>query len=163
MQDRQIPSHPNYTISPTGEVCNTKTGKILTPFKDNRGYKKVNLSKNGSQTPLHIHKLVAEVYIPNPKFLPIVSILNGDKDNCSVANLVWVGRSEAVTTACNSGTMHKRWAPRRVGMYTKDLQLVDTFSSLNEAGKQGYTRQRISLCCNGKADTHAGYIWRYLD
>ena len=48
----------NYSISNFGNVKNNKTGKILKPGINNRGYYHIDLYKNGKRFTKKIHKLV---------------------------------------------------------------------------------------------------------
>ena len=53
---------------------------------------------------------------------------------------------------------------RRVGAYDKDNNLIAVFDSLSLAAEfcKG-SSSTIGAVCNGKRNTHKGYIWRYLD
>ncbi len=162
MKDRPIKDYPQYIISTEGEIRNAGTGRLLKQWAGDNGYMTVNLSVNGEMFPKHTHILLAETFLPNPKCKPIVFFLGTDKSKVRLCDLQWGDRHEAIASAVMNGKMDKKWLPRPVGMYTLDRQLVDTFNSINEASKQGYTRQSISACCNGRADTHRGHIWEYL-
>lgn len=48
-----------------------------------------------------------------------------------------------------------------VGAY-KDGRLILKFSSISEAGKDGFDKGNISNCCRGRSKTHRGLEWRYL-
>ena len=64
-------------------------GKVLSPAKDKNGYLKVVLNCNGKCKTTNIHRLVANVFIPNPDNLPMVNHKDEDKSNNSVDNLEW--------------------------------------------------------------------------
>ena len=49
---RVIKDHPNYELNRLGQVRNRRTGKILKPFDDNRGYLRVTL--DGVNVKLHL-------------------------------------------------------------------------------------------------------------
>lgn len=53
------------------------------------GYFSVGLSKNGNVTVYLVHRLVVQVFIPNPDGLPQVNHKDEDKTNNSVDNLEW--------------------------------------------------------------------------
>ena len=57
-----IKDHPNYELNRLGQVRNRRTGKILKPFDDRRGYLRVTL--DGVNVKLHI--LVASMFVVNP-------------------------------------------------------------------------------------------------
>lgn len=67
-----------------------KQGKVLAPGVNPRGYLFVNLSDtNHKITPIRIHRLVAETFIPNPSNLPQVNHKDENKLNNAATNLEW--------------------------------------------------------------------------
>lgn len=68
-----------------------KCNRIVTPTKD-RGYLKVNLSVNGKRYLRYIHRLVAEVFITNPKKYKEVNHKDSNPSNNCVDNLEWCDR-----------------------------------------------------------------------
>lgn len=69
-------------------------GRMISPRKAGAGYYQVGLSNNGSKKRDYIHRLVAEAFIPNPKNLPEVNHLDGNKLNNRLSNLEWTTSSE---------------------------------------------------------------------
>ena len=67
--------------------------KILTPFYNKWGYKRVGLSKNGKVKFYTIHKLVAEAFLKNNNNYPCVNHIDGNKENNNVNNLEWCSYS----------------------------------------------------------------------
>lgn len=80
-----------YQVSAWGRVRNAETGKILTPYKNKKGYLKVGLyiSGKGKAEKHRVNRLVAQAFIPNPFNLPQVNHKDGNKENNSVSNLEW--------------------------------------------------------------------------
>lgn len=64
-------------------------GKLLKPQFNNKGYKRVNLCKNGTFKSVFVHRLVAEAFIPNPNNYPVVNHKDENKQNNCVENLEW--------------------------------------------------------------------------
>lgn len=64
-------------------------GKLLKPNILKNGYLVVYLRKNSKTYSRYVHRLVAEAFIPNPKNLPTVNHLDGNKQNCKAGNLEW--------------------------------------------------------------------------
>lgn len=58
------------------------------------GYLQIILSANGKKTSYSIHRLVAELFIPNPDNKPCVNHKNGIRNDNSVENLEWCSYSE---------------------------------------------------------------------
>ena len=84
---------PAYTVYPDGSVINTARGNMLKPQENNCGYLRVQLCAAGRQPRLFVHRLVAELYIPNPDNLPQINHLDGNKKNNRVSNLEWCDAS----------------------------------------------------------------------
>jgi len=83
-----------YNIDRSGQVTNRNTGKQVKPQENNCGYMRVQLC-NGSLKPrFFVHRIVAELFIPNPLNLPQVNHKDGDKKNNHVSNLEWVSASD---------------------------------------------------------------------
>lgn len=85
-----IPDYPNYEVSNTGLVRNIKTGNLIKPEIQFKGYYRVQLYKNNKKRNYRIHRLVAEAFIDNPENKPHVNHKNLDKSNNCVENLEWV-------------------------------------------------------------------------
>lgn len=85
-----IKDFPNYKISSTGKVFNSK-GKEMSLFKNKDGYYQVHLhSKLCGRKLKRVNRLVAEAFLPNPDNLPVVDHIDGSRDNNNVENLEWV-------------------------------------------------------------------------
>lgn len=89
----------DYEITKNGEVINLKTGRILKPQPNNKGYLRVQLC--GKR--YFVHRLVAEKYIPNPNNLEQVNHKDGNKNNNAVENLEWVSNQTNRTHAVENG------------------------------------------------------------
>ena len=93
-----------YQISSLGRVYTFKRNKLMTPVKDRKGYLRIKLRVNTCAKSLSVHRLVAEVFIPNPEDKPQVNHIDEDKTNNMVYNLEWVTGKEN----CNHGTKIQR-------------------------------------------------------
>lgn len=70
----------NYYVSDEGLIKNNITGRILKLTCNYKGYKKTNISISGKIYTVYIHRLVAELFIPNPENKPQVNHKNRYKD-----------------------------------------------------------------------------------
>ena len=95
----------DYFVSSNGDVYSTKRNNMykMTPTRSTRGYVKVRLSINGKVYNRHIHRMVAETFIPNLENKPEVNHIDGNKKNNCVTNLEWVTRKENADHAYNTG------------------------------------------------------------
>lgn len=70
--------------------------RVMNLRKNNFGYLSIELSKNGEQKNLKVHRLVAMAFVPNsdPKRLIHIDHLDMDKTNNHYSNLEWVTQEE---------------------------------------------------------------------
>lgn len=78
-----------YEVSNYGNIKSVKKNIVKTFRRDNSGYPRTNLSKNGKPTTVYIHRIVAETFIPNPDGKPTVDHIDRNVDNNHVDNLRW--------------------------------------------------------------------------
>ena len=86
-----VKGYTGYKISDQGRIKNPK-GNILKGSIHSSGYKHINIGIN--KTTFKVHRLVAQVFIPNIYGKPFVNHRNHDKTDCKLYNLEWVTPSE---------------------------------------------------------------------
>lgn len=142
-----------YEVSDEGRVRNKKTGRILKPGKDSCGYPQVILCKDGTTRSFSVHRLVAKAFIPNPDNKPEVDHIDKNRSNNNVDNLRWVNHQENIDHS-NS---------KAVNQYFPSGKLFSTYKSTMDAQRHtGIPNYSISRCCNGKAKSAGGFIWKYV-
>ena len=151
-----------YMVSNWGRVKSMNyrhSGKerILKPVTNSSGYLLVKLCKDGKVKTFTVHRLVAEHFIPNPNNYKEVNHKDENKTNNVVSNLEWCDRKYNQ----NYGTRTEKCS-KKVYQYTLDGKFVKEWASTCECGRNGYTQQAISACCNGKLKKYRGFIWKYL-
>ena len=77
-----------YQISNTGKVKILKSNSIMKCSKA-RKYYKANLYKNKKIQTIHIHRLVAQAFVPNHNNYPCVNHIDGNIYNNNANNLEW--------------------------------------------------------------------------
>ena len=176
---KSIEGHPGYEISSYGRV-KAKARQVV--YKDGRignfkerilktqitkkGYERVSLSspsKEKYKSSYQVHRLVAEAFVPNPENKPQVNHKDGNKLNNHYSNLEWVTNTENHEHKLEKGLFPSSHAPKRVGKFDLEGNLLETFDSLYEAAKSMNARQwEVSRVANGKRKTFKGYVWSFV-
>lgn len=180
---KSIPNYEEYEVSNLGRVkrlsydknvCNGGKQRcderILKPQKRKRGYQAVVLSKSGEAKSFLVHRLVAEVFIPNPNNYPQVNHKDENPSNNKVTNLEWCTQRYN----SNYGTLKYRISAKLkngvlskpVEQYCKDGRFLMEYPSAIEASRTlGLSVSGIVSCCNkDKKYSHCGgYQWKYKD
>lgn len=96
-----------YLVSNTGEIKGVKTGKVRSKNLTHTGYYFVNgsLGSRKNKITFKVHKAVAETFIDNPDFLPMVNHKDGNKLNNEVNNLEWCTAKENTVHAVDLGLL----------------------------------------------------------
>lgn len=168
---REKIGYSKYYICSDGQIFSKKSNKFLSPIKKNTGYYAVNLyNDNGERKMFFIHRLVAELFIPNPENLPCINHKDEDKSNNKIENLEWC----SYTYNENYGTKKKREIDKKtaqkringhkkIGQYSIQGQLIKIYESLTEAHEiTNISIGNISNVLHGRRNTAGGYIWREI-
>lgn len=89
-----------YSVSDHGHVRAEKgwarfsAGRVLVGSAGRKGYRLVQLYRDGRNHNRIVHRLVAEAFVPNPNRKPVVNHINGVKDDNRAVNLEWVTNAE---------------------------------------------------------------------
>ena len=146
-------------------------GKLINGFLKQNGYRSVDLSKGGKSKKYHVHRLVAEAFIPNddPENKIEVNHKDENKSNNYVENLCWCTSSENKqwgTLPARRSASHKNHPSmsKPVAQYDTDGNLISTYASAKEAERQtGFFATTIIRTCRGKTLTCGGYRWKYVE
>lgn len=158
-----ISNFKNYTINTDGTIRN-KNGKVIKCKHTKCGYLQATLYKDSKKFTVYPHRLVAEHFIPNPNNLPQVNHKDGNKDNCNDWNLEWSTVSDNIKHAYANG-LHKpniNHNKHVIQISINTNEIINTFISVRDAERiTDIDRSHIRKCCNGKANTAGGYIWKW--
>lgn len=151
-----------YQISNTGKVRNKKTGLLLKPKYNQKGYQYVNLCINHFKSvKWYIHRLVGFHFIPNPEHKPQINHKDGNPSNNNVDNLEWVTNEENQRHAVLNN-LHFQGEEHKDSKFTNDSikllpQLVKIGFSIKEINQlTGVAIQNLKKIFNGKT-------WRQLN
>lgn len=78
-------------------------GKLASFYTDKDGYLGIGLTKNKKQTSYRAHRIVTDVFVPNPHNKPEVNHINGIKHDNRAVNLEWSTSSENQKHAFRTG------------------------------------------------------------
>ena len=156
-----------YQVSNEGRVKSlgnnkSRKEKILEGVKNNCGYLRVGLCKDGNQVTKYVHRLVAEAFIPNPQNLPEVNHKDENPSNNCADNLEFCDKKYNN----NYGTRKQRAAEKlsrcidQIDPITGEV--VHQWKSVNECGRNGFNIGHVAACARGERKTHKGYIWKYV-
>lgn len=81
-----------YEVSIDGEIKNSLTGRVLTQYKNNKGYKTIGLSVGSLKKTFLVHRLVAEAFIENYSEGLDVNHKNGLRFDNKLINLECISR-----------------------------------------------------------------------
>lgn len=126
----------------------------------NKGYKRICLTKDKKEKNLFIHRLVAEVFIPNPQNKPFINHIDGNKQNNKVDNLEWCDYDENNNHAYNN-ELRKSKGRISIAQYDLNDNYIASFESINEASRiTGLNIRHISRNIKGIGNQICGYKFK---
>lgn len=183
-----IPGYPRYMISDQGRVMSFTSGKhpegkIMKQTFNRGGYATVHLVEGTERKPgqkgktLHVHRLMAEAFIPVPARLRrkgkenlevdhIIPLLNQKfHSKPELSNLRWVTREENMKNEMTIQNFQRAnlAKSKTVYVYSEDLELLSAFTSTADAARQlGKSQGNITSCASGALRRYLGYIFSYI-
>lgn len=134
-----------YTVFENGTIIG-KFGKTLKPRKARGGYLRIVIS-NGveNQKQYSVHRLVAELFIPNPDNKPEVNHRDRNKENNHKDNLEWATRRENNIHAPSQKGRTGRLSVQSKSVIHKQTGIV--YDSIKQAADT-YGIEHKSLCAS---------------
>ena len=146
------------------EVSNM--GRVM--FRRKNGYKRITYGGKHTcgylaiQAPhtnkkFLVHRLVAEVFLPNPENKSFVNHINSNHLDNRLENIEWCTQQENM----RSEETHKKTS-FKVDMCDKDGNVIKTFNSIKNMCKEmNFSSSCVISCCKGRTDFHKGYKFKY--
>lgn len=141
---KDIPGYEGkYQVSNYGNIYSLRYKRHRKLMKDRYGYSFVGLNADGKQHFFLVHRLVAEVFVQNPKLKPEVNHIDGNKLNNHTDNLEWVDRNENMSHAHRSGLIvrkakapkpHTKKAQRNFKLTTEQVRQIREEYAKGECG-----------------------------
>ena len=162
------------TIIRSNGKSQTFKGRVMKLQEDNGGYVCVllsNTTKEKKRKMYHIHRLVAEAFIPNNDNKPCIDHINTIRTDNRVENLRWCTHKENNNNPLTKEKKPKEFPQLRgkahhnskpIIQYSKEgIFIKEWGSSLQIEREIGICNSSIRSCCKGKQHTAGGYKWKY--
>ena len=151
-----INERKDYKISNYGRIKNHK-GRITEGSKHASGYLWVSIYPYSYL----LHRLVAKVFISNPKNKEQVNHIDGNKQNARVNNLEWNTNQENQIHKIATGLSN---ITKKIIQYDLQMNKIKKFESQVEASTElNICNTSISKCCLKKQKTAGGFIFNFVE
>lgn len=171
----RVRSKDRIALLPNGTVRSYK-GKLLRGSSNGSGYMKVGLIIEGQKKMLYVHRVVAELFCEKPNDCDVVNHKDFNPSNNRSDNLEWLTGKENYDYSFQQGRFErtpewranlKRSLNQVMGKAVVGTSIVDGneihYASVNDTALDGFSPSCVSNCCNGKRNTHKGFMWRFAD
>jgi hypothetical protein len=149
-------SHPTceYRLVPT---------TILKDKDNGKGYRVLDLYKEGKRYCKKKHRLVAEAFIPNPDNKPEVNHIDTDKTNNYATNLEWVTGKENSKHIYEAGKKFMPNLNKKVHQLDEHGNIIATFNSAKEASLAigGTKSEQVACVARGARKSFKGTYWKF--
>lgn len=165
-----IPGYPGYHISKRGKIYSrwdvngkgilSKRYHLKQPHLNKKGRYIIGLSQPGiGTTKWLVHRLVALVYLPNPKGLPYVCHKDNVPTNNSVNNLYWGTQKDNMSQTSKEGRMIQ--AKGKDSVHYKGTEIQRSY--IPRLINLGFTRKEISEIMNLGVQLVSDYYNKYKE
>lgn len=168
-----------YQANKNGRIWSVRKERLLSTASCGGRYCTIVLVKNGVKKPKTAHRIIAELFVPNPLNKPMINHKNGVKTDNRSSNLQWVSSKENVIHAHKVGLklipsgkdnpMYGRFgynSNRGKSVEQIDIashKVINMFGSARDAARNsGVHVASITSCCRGEIRNPRKFIWRYV-
>lgn len=136
-----------YTIYEDGRIHNDTNGKWIrgTSIDNHNRYVKIHLGTDEAGKFLPLHRLVAQIFLPNPNNYPQVNHIDGNRYNNAASNLEWCTAKQNVRHCWDTG-LHMIQHGELIGTHKLTEEEVKWIYSFRDSGltaKQFVNRYRF--------------------
>ena len=164
--------YTKYEVYPDGKIWSYSQKKWLKPYTRKDGYQQVSLVDNEGKKKLYrLHRVIYEAVTGSP--IPEgyeINHISEAKDENFVENLQLLTHKQNLNYGSRnlraSKTKTNGVRSKQVGAY-KNGELVMTFLSTAEAGRQGFNQSAVAACCRNcysreGNNVYKGFVWKYI-
>lgn len=163
---KHIPEYEKeYTIEENGAVTRIESQRVIQPsINKQTGYLYVSLWKNNIGKTYSVHRLVAQVFLPNPQNLPVINHIDSNRINPHKDNLEWVSQADNIQHGYDFGFMTqeevKNFNDFELDLILRSVLAGESLTSI--ATKNSVGLSRLSINVKNKAK-ELSLLQEYLD
>ena len=160
-----------YQVSNLGNVRN-RHGRVLSPSSW-KGYKRVNLCRNGNVSTQPVHRLVLMAFTDRSEWNEEVNHLNYNPSDNRLENLEWLTHTDNIRYSIPNKpktvvrtVFHPTRNYRKVIQLSKDGEILRVWDNLSTIYREtGFEQTPIKCCCENKKHHKSayGYKWAYAE
>lgn len=164
-----IPNFEDYLINSDGDIYSIRSNKFLRPWLDSKGYLQVQLFKDGVKHTFKVHRLVAEVFIPNPLNLPEVNHKDENKQNPKATNLEWCTtrynnnygtRGDRISKSNKMSSNRNRKA---IVQLDHNFNIIREYDTIERVKEFGFNQPNVIAVLKHRRKSTGGYIFMYKE
>lgn len=144
----RIGNWKDYKVYSDGRIRSKDDSRFLKQRINDKGYPCVSLHVNGKCVFKRVHRLVAEVFIPNPENKPCVNHKDRNRANADVDNLEWMTHSENVRHSVKNGG-RENWTRNNTGENNGNSKInYDTAVAVRQLYHSEWSQNRLARAFN---------------
>lgn len=139
------PDFPNHLVSNKGRIKSVERNKLIST-RVHEGYYDCRINdRDGKKRSPRLHRLVAELFVPNPHGCEVVNHIDGNKLNNSADNLEWTTYSSNTKHAYEHGLTGVRTDTLEIGNVRDICEKLQSGMSISEitSSSPKFTRSRV--------------------
>lgn len=156
-------SDAEYTVFEDGRVFG-KEGKEIKQRLNSDGYAVFTAGKKGSRKSMRTHRIVGELFVPNPNGLEELDHLDNNRMNPSASNLEWVTHQENIARAYARGSHIGRATGEKNSRARLTEELVRVLRNEYESGTTiKELADKYQLPWNTVGNAVKGITWSHVE